>query len=126
GFKGLLGIESPSKVFHGFGVDIGEGLAQGIESSEGRVRQAVQRLYQPLDISKSAFGSRTVGMVSLDGWIAAITEGLEGHDQMLALQRELRELERQRAAIPGFDPTRHLARGVIDWRTRGLEQAIED
>src|SRR5690606_37277899 len=37
GFKNLLGIESPSKVFHELGLDIGEGLAQGIESSEARV-----------------------------------------------------------------------------------------
>jgi len=33
GFKSLLGIHSPSTVFHDFGLNIGEGLSNGIEAS---------------------------------------------------------------------------------------------
>jgi hypothetical protein len=43
-FKGALGIESPSKVFHEFGMNIGEGLRNGINDSFGMVRSAVQGL----------------------------------------------------------------------------------
>ncbi|WP_142415402.1 phage tail tape measure protein [Hathewaya massiliensis] len=35
GFKKLLGINSPSKVFDGYGVNIGEGLVQGVDKQEG-------------------------------------------------------------------------------------------
>lgn len=40
-FKGLLGIRSPSRVFMGFGDNIGQGAAIGIESSLPRVQKAV-------------------------------------------------------------------------------------
>lgn len=40
--KDLLGMNSPSRVFHEIGVNIGEGLALGIEESVGRVRAAVE------------------------------------------------------------------------------------
>ena len=39
-FKSLLGIQSPSKVFAGFGDNITEGLAIGINRSEGYARDA--------------------------------------------------------------------------------------
>ena len=39
-FKSLLGIQSPSKVFAGFGDNITEGLALGINRSEGYARDA--------------------------------------------------------------------------------------
>ncbi|QRI45612.1 tape measure protein [Gordonia phage RoyalG] len=39
-FKQALGIESPSKVFAGYGVNIGEGLVKGIDSMQGQVEQA--------------------------------------------------------------------------------------
>ena len=40
-FKGLLGIRSPSRVFMGFGDNIGQGAAIGIEGSLPRVQKAV-------------------------------------------------------------------------------------
>jgi len=43
-FKEALGIQSPSTVFHEFGMNIGEGLRNGIQSSFGMVRAAVQGL----------------------------------------------------------------------------------
>ena len=39
-FKGLLGIHSPSRVFMGFGDNIGHGAALGIEGSMPRVQKA--------------------------------------------------------------------------------------
>ncbi|URQ05004.1 tape measure protein [Arthrobacter phage Iter] len=43
-FKSLLGIHSPSRVFRGFGVNIGEGLILGIEDMHGGVEKAVEKL----------------------------------------------------------------------------------
>lgn len=52
-FKSALGIESPSKVFHRFGMNIGEGLRNGIRSSFGMVKSAVQGLGE--QTTKGAF-----------------------------------------------------------------------
>lgn len=41
---GFLGISSPSKMFHGFGVNIGEGLVLGVESQQRAVETAVSKL----------------------------------------------------------------------------------
>jgi tape measure domain-containing protein len=43
-FKSLLGIHSPSRVFRGFGVNIGEGLVLGIQDMHGDVEKAVEKL----------------------------------------------------------------------------------
>ncbi|WNN93972.1 tape measure protein [Arthrobacter phage Nitro] len=43
-FKSLLGIHSPSRVFRGFGVNIGEGLILGIKDMHGGVEKAVKKL----------------------------------------------------------------------------------
>ncbi|QOP65145.1 tail length tape measure protein [Arthrobacter phage Phives] len=43
-FKNLLGIHSPSRVFRGFGVNIGEGLILGIKDMHKDVGRAVEKL----------------------------------------------------------------------------------
>lgn len=43
-FKNLLGIHSPSRVFRGFGVNIGEGLILGIQDMHKDVGRAVDKL----------------------------------------------------------------------------------
>ncbi|QOP65076.1 tail length tape measure protein [Arthrobacter phage Adumb2043] len=43
-FKDLLGIHSPSRVFRGFGVNIGEGLILGIKDMHKDVGRAVEKL----------------------------------------------------------------------------------
>ena len=43
-FKGLLGIQSPSKVFEGFGENIGEGLIQGLDAQQTAVVKAAEKL----------------------------------------------------------------------------------
>lgn len=40
-FEDLLGIASPSKVFRGYGVNIGQGLILGIDDMHGRIEDAV-------------------------------------------------------------------------------------
>lgn len=58
-FKGLLGIRSPSRVFMGFGDNIGQGAAIGIESSLPRVQKAVGGL------AGTALGVARTGPVSV-------------------------------------------------------------
>lgn len=63
-FKKALGISSPSKVFAGYGENIGEGLTQGIDGSKGMVQNAVGNMTDsalagvtnPL-LSPSSFGT---------------------------------------------------------------------
>jgi hypothetical protein len=43
-FKDLLGIHSPSRVFRGFGVNIGEGLILGIQDMHGDVEKSMSAL----------------------------------------------------------------------------------
>jgi len=40
----VLGIKSPSKVFEAFGVNIGEGLAQGIDKGRPKVQASMSAL----------------------------------------------------------------------------------
>jgi hypothetical protein len=44
GFKDILGIESPSKVFAGFGINIAEGVINGINAKKISVEQASKEL----------------------------------------------------------------------------------
>lgn len=54
-FKSILGISSPSKVFAGYGVNIGEGLSEGIKKTVGDVTGTVSvmatNLTQPMAVS---------------------------------------------------------------------------
>lgn len=43
-FKNALGINSPSKVFIGYGENIGEGLADGMDSMQGAVEKSAREL----------------------------------------------------------------------------------
>jgi phage-related protein len=43
-FAGVLGIDSPSKVFQGFGENIGQGLVVGVDHERRQVERAVSRL----------------------------------------------------------------------------------
>jgi TP901 family phage tail tape measure protein len=54
GFKGLLGIHSPSTVFAEAGKNIGQGLAQGIGASKGIVGGATKQL---ADSTTGSFGT---------------------------------------------------------------------
>jgi hypothetical protein len=51
--RGILGIHSPSKVFHDIGSNIGKGMAMGIESTQDAVLKATQGL---VDIPSSVTG----------------------------------------------------------------------
>ena len=72
-FKDLLGIHSPSRVFRGFGVNIGEGLILGIQDKYGDVAKTVASL---ADIPASASIS---GPTIAAGGVAGAVAALAGH-----------------------------------------------
>lgn len=119
GFKNLLGIESPSKVFYGFGVDIGEGLAQGIESSEGRVKEAVEGLTKRVFKASGAFDPA--------GLAAALTSGLAEKDAIAAIRARLAELTGQRDHVMehyGSNRFKNIALGFINPQIEALNDEL--
>ncbi|QDF14188.1 tape measure protein [Microbacterium phage IAmGroot] len=65
GFLGFLGIKSPSRLFKGFGVNVGEGLAIGIESMES-------------DVAKSALGLANAAADAVDGMSLGLGADVSG------------------------------------------------
>ncbi|WP_422934983.1 phage tail protein [Sinomonas sp. P47F7] len=83
-FKAALGIRSPSRVFRGFGVNIGQGLIEGLDSMQDRV------------------GASVDGLVSLPAIAAGSGQGVgygrgtgleEKLDQLLELLRSQRPVQ---------------------------------
>nr|VFK45765.1 MAG: phage tail tape measure protein, TP901 family, core region [Candidatus Kentron sp. TC] len=60
GFKGLLGIESPSRVFLGFGDNIALGAAIGVEEGLPRMRRAMLEMAAMTDIEGAVPARRKV------------------------------------------------------------------
>ena len=75
--KSFLGIKSPSKLFEGFGVNIGDGLVSGIDRMKNAVSGSMQNLVTPpqmamagggsLSGSSSGGSSGTTIIIELDG-----------------------------------------------------------
>ncbi|QPX62348.1 tail length tape measure protein [Arthrobacter phage Tbone] len=72
-FKSLLGIHSPSRVFRGFGVNIGEGLVLGIQDMHGDVEKAVEKL-----AGIPAGASMKAPTVAAGGVTGAVSTALSG------------------------------------------------
>ncbi|MBY6143360.1 phage tail length tape measure family protein [Mameliella alba] len=51
-FRQKLGIKSPSRVFRGFGRNIGEGLIQGIKGQQSAIRSAMGEMQKSLSMDK--------------------------------------------------------------------------
>lgn len=102
-FAGALGIQSPSKVFRGFGVNVGQGFALGIDSTQSQVSQSVRALAStalgaPVSGLSPAAGrydtalpaarsSRAAGLVELgDDTVARLARAL--HTNSLTMARQ--------------------------------------
>lgn len=71
-FKSLLGIHSPSRVFMGFGDNIGQGAALGIEGSLPRVQKAVNTL------AKAPLNARLSNAIAAGAERAHVQGGAQG------------------------------------------------
>lgn len=104
-FKSLLGISSPSRVFMGFGANIGEGAQQGIQSKLGAVRQA---------------SGQMAGVAKASAVLAGSTPAPTGHRASAA----------GAGMVLHFSPTVHVAgasgaRGAVEQAMRLSMQELE-
>lgn len=67
-FKGIFGIHSPSTVFKGFGENIVQGLTNGINGFIEKVRGAIRKIKEALDLSKMKETAK--------GWGSDFVQGL--------------------------------------------------
>lgn len=67
-FKDIFGIHSPSTVFKGFGENIVQGLANGINEFIEKVRSAIRKVKEALDLSKMKETAK--------GWGSDFVQGL--------------------------------------------------
>jgi len=69
GVKSFLGLSSPSKLFEGFGVNVGEGFERGVASMRRGVSASMAGMVSPPDVSMSTAGgsgNQTI-IIELDG-----------------------------------------------------------
>ena len=66
--KGIFGIASPSKVFYGFGVNIGEGLIEGLSAMEPAVANGFESMLTIPDVPADTGFSNGGRGGSSTGW----------------------------------------------------------
>ena len=130
GFKYLLGIQSPSRVFFEFGQDIGQGLADGMDASQPVVEAAVSRL---ADVAASAGRAIISGAFSPENIVGGIVGGLTGQDAIAALearQAALQDTWRRLGGMSNIHGARsyseNLVRAQLDAVTDALDQLRQE
>lgn len=82
-FKHVLGMKSPSKVFHGYGLNIMQGLANGITAGSSGASKAIVTAGQNMVKSlKSTLGGLTSAQSSLS---SGVSQGLQGFSNLSGL-----------------------------------------
>lgn len=66
-FESLLGIRSPSRVFQGYGVNIGQGLINGLDGMHGRIASSVEGMVTVPAVPSFAGGSAGVSPMAATG-----------------------------------------------------------
>lgn len=120
GFKNLLGIESPSKVFHQFGLDIGQGLADGITESQSTVLAAVGGLGKAM-IKGGAYDA--------DNVIQGLIQGLDLQQARKVLQEAYdasTDTWRRLPSIGNMHGQRTYLEGMVGMHRNALSDALEE
>lgn len=82
--KGFFGIASPSKVMHGVGGFLMDGLANGIDDSEGKVKGAMMDLNKMImDNAPDDYMAVTAGINSGSAYPAMSTYGADGSARVI-------------------------------------------
>lgn len=89
--KGVLGIQSPSKVFAGIGGYMAEGLGQGFGDEMGTVQRNIRR--SMAELAGNASGTVRMETVSAPGLASGGTGGSSVDDIVSALQRAMEGMD---------------------------------
>ena len=123
-FKNIFGIHSPSTVFAGFGVNIIQGLINGINSLIQRVFSIPSRIRSALDLSSLAASARGWGSDFVNGLVGGIN-GLVGMASQAAanVARSVRRI--LHFSRPDEGPLRDYETWMPDFM-KGLAKGIDD
>lgn len=123
-FKNIFGIHSPSAVFAGFGVNIIQGLINGINSLIQRVFSIPSRIRSALDLSSLAASARGWGSDFVNGLVGGIN-GLVGMASQAAanVARSVRRI--LHFSRPDEGPLRDYETWMPDFM-KGLAKGIDD
>lgn len=90
--KSALGIGSPSKVFHEFGLNIGQGLSGGMQASEGMVAASADHMVGAAMVAPGSFSLPVqggVGSTSNNSWTINAAPNVPTEQTILqAMQRQ--------------------------------------
>jgi len=81
-FKDLLGIHSPSRVFRGFGVNIGQGLILGLDDMHGDIESAMTDLVTVPPVPSFGAGSYSASLGISSGSISPKFNVYVGNEQL--------------------------------------------
>nr|DAU90255.1 MAG TPA: tail tape measure protein [Bacteriophage sp.] len=123
-FKNIFGIHSPSTVFAGFGVNIVQGLINGINSLMQRVFSVTSRIRSALNLSSLAASARGWGSDFVNGLVGGIN-GLIGTAAQAAanVARSVRRI--LHFSRPDEGPLRDYETWMPDFM-KGLAKGIDD
>lgn len=132
--KNVLGINSPSRVFHEIGVYIDEGLANGVRASSDRPVRAVRDMAQRMQAEMDKFLKANQTLVGdVNTVIGNITTALGNKYQQMydkemdALNKQLSALESWKSAsIAAAESRRQASIQAIDAEIAALERAYRE
>jgi tape measure domain-containing protein len=81
-FEQLLGIHSPSRVFLGYGVNIGQGLINGIDGMSGKIESAVTGMVSIPPVPSFGSGSYTASLGASSGSMSPAVNVYVGNEQL--------------------------------------------
>lgn len=81
-FQDLLGIHSPSRVFRGFGVNIGQGLILGLDDMHGAIGSAMSDLVTVPPVPSFGAGSYTAALGISSGAMSPAFNVYVGNEQL--------------------------------------------
>jgi hypothetical protein len=87
GFKALLGIKSPSKVFRGFGINITEGLVNGLSAGSSELESTMTKMRdwitKNFDSGKITKAAKNAALKLVDTYTKALAPLAAKHEEIL-------------------------------------------
>ncbi|WP_010120131.1 tape measure protein [Corynebacterium nuruki] len=130
-FKKALGIHSPSRVFKGFGVNVGQGLIDGIDSMGSKVEKASQSMADRVadadmptlqaDVQVPDAVAPAVHSAAQPAEVDTLSPVLQQQDQQLGVFGDLATTTMQDVVGPVWD---QMGQGITDVKTGLVDPAF--